>query len=177
MNLFLAPHNDDEGLFGCYIILHNKPIIVAVVTDSCIHQQRFGIPIEVRRKGSQCACNIMDVPVEFWGMADDGVTYNKLVNLFRAHKRNYDKVFAPAIEGGNKTHDLVSEASWTIWKNKCVFYSTYSKERLFPVGDTPIVPLRYEIRKKKRVLNCYKSQHGINKPHFDAVIGKLEYYE
>jgi len=172
MSLFIAPHNDDEGLFGCYTILREKPT-VAIVTDGYIHLERFGIPVETRREESRQACKIMDVPVEFWGMKDNEVTYNKLIALFKAHKGDYKTVYLPAVEGGNKTHDLISEAGWTIWKDKCIFYSTYANNRL----ETAIVPTARELRIKQRVLACYKSQHSINAPHFEAVKGRPEFYE
>ena len=39
VSLFLAPHNDDEALFGAYIIQTYKPLVV-ILTDSYIQYER-----------------------------------------------------------------------------------------------------------------------------------------
>jgi len=178
MRLFLSCHNDDEGLFGCFTILRLKPKVI-VVTDGTTHQKRFGIPIETRREESRQACKLMGVRVSFLGIPDDEVTPNRLLTAFKKLKeeRDYKAVYAPAIEGGNATHDMVSDAAWIVWKKRVVFYSTYSKLRLFPRGGHALMPTDYEREIKDRVLECYKSQIGLNAPHFEAVRNVPEFYE
>lgn len=174
MRLFIACHNDDEALFGAYTLMRQKPLVV-VVTDGIIHQQRFGIDPSIRRQESRNACKIAGCRVQFLGIPDNDV--NKADLRFALSKYKPYKVYAPAIDGGNATHDLVSDVAWQLWGKKCVFYTTYSKTAFRIKGDTEIIPTREELDKKIEMLKCYKSQLGINKPHFDAVWGKSEFYE
>jgi len=66
--------------------------------------------------------------------------------------------------------------AYLMWPDKTIFYSTYTKEDLTPKGDIEIFPINdVEMKLKVEALNCYPSQIGINRPHFDAVLEKPEY--
>lgn len=175
MKLVLAPHNDDEGLFVAYTIMREHPLVI-VVTDGYQHQRKFNIPTETRRKESVEACKLMGVTVEFMGLSDENLSAADLSRRLRFYKDKFDIVYAPALEGGNRDHDTVSDVAWDIWGDKVIFYSTYNKDRLFPEGNTPIIPTVQEQRLKYKVMNCYQSQIKINKIHFDSIIGRYEYY-
>lgn len=174
MKLFVAPHNDDEALFGAYTLMREHPLVL-IVTDGIIHQQRFGIKPSVRRQESRDACKIAGCDIEFLGIPDNDVNKKDLRFLFSKYRPSV--VYAPAIDGGNATHDLVSDIAWQVWGEKCIFYTTYSKTSFRIRGDTEIIPTKEERDKKIAMLKCYKSQLGINKPHFDAVWGESEFYE
>jgi len=172
-NLFIAVHNDDEALFGSYIILRNKPIKVVVCTDGILHKERFNIDPETRRQESRDACRILGCEVDFLGLSDKKLVKSELEDMLM--KYDPEMVFAPAVQGGHRQHDAVSDVATRIWGDRVVYYSTYTKENLVPEGEIGLVPTRQETVTKIQALNCYKSQHGINKPHFDAVMRAPEY--
>jgi hypothetical protein len=70
---------------------------------------------------------------------------------------------------------LVCEAANLIWKGKVLYSSTYEKNDLKPKGEMALIPTPEEDRIKRDALSCYVSQLGINKVHFEAVIGQPEY--
>ena len=168
MNIFLAPHSDDETLFGSFIIQRAKPLIV-VCTDGTSHERKFGIPIEQRRNESREAAKIMGVDIEFLGIAEEDLTFTTLVHAIaeKIHVLNA-VVFAPTKTGGNPHHDIVSDCG-NIW------YGNYSKDSLVPSGQVAIIPTEEEKRIKEQALSVYTSQLRINPHHFAAVKGVPEY--
>jgi len=174
-NLLLAPHSDDESLFASYIILRYKPLVL-VVTDAYKHEEKFGESrgIIVRRKETEAAMKILGAEVEFLGIPDNTLYLDNLeVNL-----EDYPcegKVFAPAKQGGNKNHDVVSDAAAKVYRDRVVYYSTYSKNDLTPRGKVALIPTPAEEQLKREALFCYKTQTALNPHHFDAVRGKPEY--
>ena len=158
----LAPHNDDEGLFATYICLRLKPLIV-VVTDGTQHQEKFGISIETRRNESRAAAKILGCDIKFLGQPDTSD-----IQEIRSDKI----LMVPALQGGNVHHDQISRFG-------TIHYATYTRDNLTPYlqEGVPVMPTNEERSIKERVLACYKSQHEINKPHFDAVKGQPEYIQ
>lgn len=173
MKLFLAPHNDDETLFGAYTIMREKPLVV-VVTDSWIQYRRgTGITAEQRRKESQEAMKILGIPIEFLGIKDNELTDKALTEKLKQYRPT--KVYAPLPNSKHPHHNLVGKVARRLWLNKIIFYSTYTKESLAPTGEMEVKPTQREIELKNRALDCYKSQIKINKRHFRAVRNKSEY--
>ena len=164
--IWLSPHADDEGLFGTYICLRLKPLIV-VVTDGTQHQEKFGISIETRREESRQAAKILGCEIEFLSIPD-----NKEIDTGRISLGNNQTILSPALQGGNHHHDQVSRFG-------TLHYATYTKENLTPFlkDGEAITPTPEEISIKLRVLACYKSQHEINKLHFEAVKGQPEFIQ
>ena len=175
-NLLLAPHNDDEALFTSYIILKFKPLVV-IVTDAVKYELKFGSMsgIMVRRKESEEAMKILGAKIEFLGIPDTGLYIDNLVVNLEDFEVT-GKVFAPALQQGHPDHDVVSLAADKVWGDKVIYYSTYTKENLTPEGALAIIPTKKEEDLKNKALACYISQLKINKPHFDAVKGKPEFY-
>ena len=175
-NLLLAPHSDDEVLFASYIIQRFKPLVV-VVTDAAKHQKKFGdwSGILARRKETEAAMKILGVEVEFLGIPDNALYLDNLViNLEDFEVKG--QIFAPALQGGHADHDTVALAADQVWEDRVVYYSTYTKTNLTPEGALAIIPTKKEEDLKNKALACYISQLKINKPHFDAVKGKPEFY-
>ena len=160
MNVFFAPHNDDEALFGSYIIQLYKPLVV-VVTDSYIQHERGdkGCSAAERRAETEAAMRILGAEVEFLHIPDKD--FNE--TLFRTAvcawvgKHQPIGVFAPAIEGGNWMHDVVGQVCDSLW-NPVRHYYTYTKEREYPLGPVKIEPTEEMRRKKLEALRCYTSQ-------------------
>lgn len=176
-NIFLAPHNDDEALFGSYIIQRTKPIVY-VCYDGAQHARKFNVTIEQRRDESRRACKIMGVEVQFLGLSDEEDNRQKLRLAFMQLEllQTYNKglVFAPARNNANKQHDLVSELAEDIFPS-AMFYGNYTKDRLYPDGEMPLTPSPEEKTIKEQALACYESQLKINGHHFTAVKNVPEY--
>jgi len=174
-NLFIAPHSDDEALFGSYIILRNKPIKVVVCTDGIQHEEKFDIKTETRRNESLSACKILGCDVEFLGLSDKKLEREQLKKRLSALDGNL--IFVPLKTGGNPHHDMVSEVAEEIWPlKKLCFYGTYSDKNLRPVGEQGFLPSKEEAITKIKALGCYQSQIKINPHHFEAVAGRVPEY-
>jgi LmbE family N-acetylglucosaminyl deacetylase len=176
MTIFLSPHNDDETLFGTFTLLRERPLVV-ICTDG-YNQGERGDPItaEQRREETREAMKLLKCPVIFLGIKDTELSGDNLETALSYFKA--DKVYAPAIQGGNSQHDLVGKVADLVF-NKVIHYTTYTKSELHTTGRVEIVPNTYEIGTKKKALQCYQSQLnlGSTRPHFEAVLGKSEYYE
>lgn len=173
-NVFLSPHPDDEALFGSYIIQRTGALIV-VVTDGTIHAKKFGIPIEARREESRQAAEILNAKIKFLGIPEENLSFKTMTEaIVRSKiKVNGGFLFVPTRTGGSAHHDLVSDAAsemeGRLGASATLFYGTYSRDNFSPTGEMAIIPTKEEKEIKERALACFVSQHGINKPHFDAV--------
>lgn len=175
MKLFLSPHNDDETLFGAFTLLREKPLVV-ICTDGYIQGERGdGITAEERREETREAMKILKCPVIFLGIKDTELTGDKLEEVFK-YMRAYE-VYAPTIQGGNAQHDLVGKVADLVFGD-VTHYMTYTKTQLHTVGSREIKPNSFEIGAKNKALQCYRSQLnlGATRPHFEAVLGKSEFY-
>lgn len=174
--IFLAPHNDDEALFGAYTLLREKSLVI-VVTDSFIQPERgdVGCDAETRRKETIEAMKIAGCPVVFLGIKDTELTEEILRDRLKG--LNPQKVYAPAIQGGNLQHDIVGKVAKELFEGRVEHYTTYTKTQLHTTGTREIKPTEKEEILKMSMLQCYKSQIALpsTKPHFEAVIGKSEW--
>ncbi len=177
--LLLAPHNDDENLFASFTIQREKPLVL-ICTDGYIQGER-GDPItaEQRREESQKAADLLGYDVEFLGIKDTELSYDNLMEALKPYKLKAIKVYAPAVQGGNKQHDLVSEVADKVFGHRVTHYTTYTPTELWTKGNIEIKPTEAEIELKNKALDCYVSQINLNAtaPHFESVRGKSEYYE
>lgn len=175
---FIAPHNDDESLFGAYTLMREKPTVI-VVTDSFIQPERgdVGCSAETRRQETISAMSLIGCPVVFLGIKDTELTEENLRERLRPF--NPFKVYIPALQGGNAQHDLVSQVCSGLWGEKCEHYCTYTKTELYTTGGIEIKPTQKEIGLKAMMLACYTSQVNLpsTRPHFMAVMGKSEWLQ
>lgn len=176
--LFLSPDSDDEGLFGSYIIMRNKPHVL-VLLNGILHQKKHGIDHRIRMEESKEACKLLGVEVNFMELSDENTDDNKLIFALRLlgfpDTKKFDQIFAPSLTGGNPNHDMVSRVAKELWGDRVLYYGTYSRNNFSPTGEMAINPTEEEKHLKEKVLQCYKSQIGLNKPHFDAVKDRPEY--
>ena len=175
MNLFLSPHNDDESLFGAFTLLREKPLVV-VITDAYIQYNRgnLGCSDAIRKAETIKAMEILKCPVVFLGIKDTELTEEILRKRLEPFT-GFEKVYAPAIQGGNPQHDLIGHVAEDIFP--VTRYTTYTKTELWTKGTQEIVPTAEEIELKEKALWCYQSQIKLpsTKPHFEAVLGKSEW--
>lgn len=177
MKLFLSPHNDDETLFGAYTLLREKPLVV-IVTDSFIQANRGeDITADQRWEETKKSMEILGCSVMRLGIRDDVIDeYEVKDKLQRFY--GFKTIFAPAIQGGNKDHDLVGKIAKEIFGDKVMQYCTYSKTDLSIEGSVKVTPRVGDEELKEKALQCYQSQINLpaTRPHFEAVKGKPEWY-
>lgn len=180
-NLFIAPHNDDETLFGAFTLIRFKPLVL-VVTDSWLQYNRGeNITAEQRRSETYEAMKMAGCPVFFGGIRDDVIDEWQVEHLLSRFD-NLDMVYFPAeIEGGNEHHNLISRVAKKIcllkgWQYKQ--YMTYSKTQLYLVGTEESPPFGDAMQLKEKMLACYQSQAALpaTAPHFEAVKEKSEWF-
>lgn len=177
MKLFLAPHNDDETLFGAFTLMREKPLVV-IVTDSYIQSNRGeNITAFQRWMETYNAMKLLGCSVISLGLRDDVLEEWAVIEKFSKFA-NFDKIYAPAIQGGNKDHDMVGKIAMHVWPDKTKQYCTYTPTELYTTGSEEIVPTLEELDLKFKALQCYKSQFNLpaTKPHFEAVLGHSEWF-
>ena len=159
--ILIEPHQDDLALFASFICLRLKPFIISV-TDGTQHFEKFGIPIETRREESRQAAHILGCDIRFLGIPDTEDIQK--IDLPKG------TIISPAFQGGNHHHDQLSRYG-------DIHYSSYAKGDLTPGMEDGVAirPTQSEESTKEKALACYKSQHDINKEHFEAVRGHPEY--
>jgi LmbE family N-acetylglucosaminyl deacetylase len=166
MNVFIAPHNDDEALFGSYIIQTYKPLVI-VVTDSYIQYERGekACSAEARIAESKAACAILGADVEFLHIPDkcDDEQLKRELTIQLVPRTlgidNLETVFAPAVEtGGNFQHNLIGSHIAKLYPRQVRHYFTYTRERDFPMGPVKVDATEEMKAKKLAALKCYTSQ-------------------
>jgi len=174
--IFLAPHNDDEALFGSYTLMRYHPLVI-VTTDSFIQPERGDrfCTAEERRQETINAMAIAGCPVVFLGIKDTELTEEILRERLKGF--NPERIYIPAIQGGNVQHDIVGKVGLELFGDRCERYTTYSKTELYTTGKWEIKPSDTEVLIKNNMLECYKSQLFLQstRPHFRAVSGKSEW--
>ena len=171
MNLFLAPHNDDEALFGAYIIQTYKPLVL-VVTDSYIQYERGekACSAEARIAETKAAMTVLGAEVEFLHLPDKSLNAAELRTAlmrfivsekrfdFNGDYRAPEMTFAPVVEeGGNWAHNVVGEVAGQMFSRLQSYY-TYTNKRDYPQGEVRVPATDEMHRKKLEALRCYKSQ-------------------
>jgi hypothetical protein len=175
IRLLLSPHDDDSCLFSAFTLQREKPLVV-VVLDSWIQPNRGerGCSAEERALETEAAHSYFRVETLRLGLRDDSATEAQIEDRLR-YLTGFDGIYAPAIQGGNRHHDWIGRAALKVFGDKVQQYTTYTKTELYTTGDIEIVPTERELELKMRALHCYASQLRINRPHFEAVLGKSEW--
>lgn len=177
MKLALVPHNDDDSLYLAYTLLREKPLVI-VITDSYIQPERGdkGCSAEERRLETIRAMDILGCPVAFLGIKDTELNEELLKRRLKPFVGGWDKVYAPAIQGGNAQHDIVGSVARHVFP-EITRYTTYTKTELWTKGDIEIIPTEEEKALKIKALNCYTSQLFLKstQPHFMAVLNRSEW--
>lgn len=174
MKLLLAPHNDDECLFAAYTLMREKPFVI-VVTDS--DMQRPAVTADMRREESRRGCETLGVAVSFLGLKDGSLEANEAdprTRLAPFASLDWKWVYAPAIQGGHKDHDVLGKVASDMFP-RVSYYSTYLMGQFTPIGENAVEPTPEEIELKNKALDCYASQITINPEHFEGVRGKPEF--
>lgn len=180
MRLFLAPHNDDEALFGAFTIMREQPLVV-IVTDSYVQFERGdGITADERWEETRRACAILGVTPMRMGLPDTRLSLAHLTSKLHQYFGvvPFERVYAPALQGGHPQHDVVHEAARRVFANdRLCYYCTYSStSRSYAnTGARAIIGTDREQARKKAALQQYPSQLARSRHHFEAVLGQPEW--
>lgn len=180
MKLFVAPHNDDEILWGAFTLLREKPLVL-IVFDGYVQGQR-GAPVtaDQRRKESMAALEVLGLVghLRFLNFRDDDPTVTEQMVARRIAALGAEEIYAPAFEpGGHHQHNLVANACNGLPVVKR--YLTYTPAgKSTSAQEVPILDGSW-IALKLRALACYASQHALDPrmgcwPHF--LRDQREYY-
>lgn len=173
LKLFIAPHNDDETLFGAFTLMREHPLVV-IVTDSWIQKNRGeDITADQRWEETKQAMEILGCSVIRLGIRDDVIDEYQ-INEKLSRFAGFETVYAPAILGGNPHHDMIGKVAQKVFGDRVKLYSTYTKENLWVPGVYEVTPTPEELALKERAMACYKTQLQVNAKHFDAVRGQKE---
>lgn len=182
MAIFIAPHNDDETLFGAFTILREKPLVV-IVYDGYLQHDR-GLPVEAfqRRNETRRALEHLGGIPCYLGIPDNdpGVTAGTIrAKFLEALGRFNETVYAPAWEhDGHDQHNLVASAIDDGPNVKR--YLTYTRHGGKSTSGRPVpIEAAEWIPKKLAALACYTSQFNLDArmgcfPHF--LRDQSEYY-
>lgn len=190
MNLFISPHNDDEALFGSFIILGEQPRTL-VVFDSVVQVSRGNLECsaEARRAETCAALEVLSPGISpvFLGIPDQGPPSQlaaEVSKAFEALAQAMDRqdgwphvgsdappgaIWLPAAErGGHPQHNMVGELGAQIlsaWPLR--FYATYTPAGRSTTDHRVFIQPGWA-RKKLLALACYRSQLDLvsTQPHF-----------
>lgn len=166
MNLFLAPHNDDEALFGTYTLLRHHPLVL-VCFDG--RRRRHYVPSAVREAETAAALAILGCQYHQLHVQCDPPDWGQLEQVLRRFEPGH--VWAPLPEpDGHSHHNGVGELAARLWPTRCTYYATYTM-----TGGRSQVGERVEPEPgwedlKRQALACYASQLARpgTRPHFEA---------
>ena len=118
--VFISPHNDDEVLFGAYIIMKEKPPVI-ICTDS--YSQKDNLLI--RRNETREAMDLLGVEVFFLGIPDvlDDLTFKRVLKIKLERLGITGKVYAPNTDCSNIQHKIVGEVAKELFDT--ITYDTY----------------------------------------------------
>lgn len=172
--LFLAPHNDDETLFGAFTILRERPLVI-VVFDSWNQWLRgHRITAEQRRTETLAALRILEAGAEFLGFKDSEPDPEAIAAALGRYGQP-EMVYAPAVEpDGNAQHNLVGEIAVRLFP-KVTRYMTYTAAGKSRGKSVPVEP--GWAHKKLRALACYASQIELPDTRDHFLRDQYEYYQ
>jgi LmbE family N-acetylglucosaminyl deacetylase len=181
--LFLAPHNDDEVLFGAFSILREKPDVVVVLRSMLQQLRGRDIVYSQREQETRDAMNVLGISsgcvgqMYGRGFTDDAPDWDYVRAALGELVPNYGHVYAPApyeSTGGHPHHDAIGKIALRLWgENHVTLYHTY-QDGVGRVESPHAVPILDNdwIRRKLLALACYESQ--IREPstghHFAAAL-------
>lgn len=154
-SLFLAPHSDDETLFGAFVIQRYHPHVAILFPSS----GDYGNTIE-RANESAAACLLLgaDQPQQFYTGSGDELVAN-LQHLLKVHRP--DVVWAPSHVTSHPDHRAVHNAAVVVFGAAVRRYDTYEMHEEWPVKvrlQPRLTPTAIEIERKLLALAKYQTQ-------------------
>ncbi len=172
--LFLAPHNDDESLFGAFTIQRQRAHVVTVLR-SFYQAERWPAAdygFERREAETKAALAELGATGEQWDHDDRDPDWRDIgtqLRLLDLDARGWSVVYAPFPEAvdGHEQHDQLGRIAYDVWPTSVVFYTTYTRQNGRTVGER-FDPTPGEIAGKLRAMAHYGSQleNWLTRPHF-----------
>jgi len=117
MKLFLAPHNDDETLFGLDILIEEKPLVIIITHSTLQGDNGFE-----RAMVSYRAIKDLGLSICYLQIDEDKLTERALIDKLKDFY-TIDTVYAPDFSD-NPQHNLVKEVADKLFLNVC-YYKNY----------------------------------------------------
>lgn len=164
-SVFLSPHNDDETLFGSFILLRYKPHVIICLRSQVQEARGYGITYNQREGETSKAMSVLGRPWTQWTFSDLDPPWVDIER--RIWDIEADAIFAPFPEG-HEHHVMIGELAEKHHGKKVRFYATYTAD-----GKSTAVGSQVEVEgdwaaRKIRALACYVSQasHETCREHF-----------
>ncbi len=169
--LWISPHSDDAVLFGAYTLMREKPLVLTVTSSFIQSNRGESVTSQQRRLEDIAAMKLLGCSIVFGQLRDDILDEWGIEHLLSKF-HNFNKIYIPAVIGGNPQHDLIGKVALKLWP-KAIQYATYTKGEWKSKGTKEIRPNRKELEFKVKALNCYTSQLSLpaTAPHFEAAGG------
>lgn len=168
--LFLAPHNDDETLFGAFTLLRYRPHVIVCFTSALQDSPRYpGGPISSSTRYLETVAALTALGLdpskesgyEQWPYPDNEsldveAFETELRYVYELHQP--EVVFAPVVEaGGHEQHNTIGRIALEVFGDRVRPYLTYT----WPNGRSKGQEVEFEPHwpaLKLRALSCYESQ-------------------
>lgn len=181
-SLFLAPHNDDETLFGAFTIMRYAPTVAVVFKSD--KQRAHGIEADTREFETTLALDMLGAGSwEQWPIRDsvsDAEARIALRSILETLRTTYEHVFAPAPdELGHEQHTLVGEVALEVFgEDRVTLYLTYRRGEGATRSEWPAPFEPGWVSAKLLALGAYASQieHPPTAPWFIDLIPIREFY-
>lgn len=159
MKLFLAPHNDDETLFGTYTLLKYQPMVLVCLRSFVQVSWDRGPSWYQREDETDCAMRQLGCEWHQGVEPDTEPNWAAVLGWIKDFDTSPEVVFAPAPEvGGHHHHNTLGEMAMEVWPGETVFYLTYTRDKGKSEWGQLVVPESGWDLQKARALECYASQ-------------------
>jgi LmbE family N-acetylglucosaminyl deacetylase len=156
--LFLAPHNDDETLFGSFSLLREKPHVVICLRSTVQELRGTGVTYTQREAETQEAMDVLGVRSwEQWSFPDSDPPWDEIER--ELGQWVVERVYAPAWEaGGHEHHNELAEVVERVFPpEKLTRYLTYTTAGRSSSGAEVAFEPEWVLL-KLHALACYRSQ-------------------
>jgi LmbE family N-acetylglucosaminyl deacetylase len=175
--LWLSPHSDDSVLFGAFTLMREHPLVVTVTSAYIQSNRGENITAQERMEEDRKACELLGCSHIDLAIRDD-VIDDWAVRRALGRFSGFETIYAPAVQGGNKDHDLIGRIADEVFGDKVKHYTTYTPTELYTTGSERITGNERELELKEKALQCFQSQINLpaTKPHFEAIKGRSEWF-
>lgn len=175
--VFLAPHNDDETLFGTFTLLREQPRVITLLRGDAQEERGIAVTSSEREAETAAALDVLGVTAwEQWPYSDIDTPWQEVRDRLASLRASH--VYAPSVErGGHRHHNAVGAIARMLWPGKVTFYTTYTNRGRTTKGRE--VPWEHHwVLLKLQALACYRSQivHPETRTTEHFLSRQLEYY-
>lgn len=156
MDIYLAPHNDDDALFGAYTCLRYRPRIITVLRSFVEAGWNPPVAYETREAESAAAARVLGCEWEQWQFPDNQPDWAEIGAALR--RLTPGRVWAPLPEpGGHPHHNEIGALAGLLWPHTA-YYATYTHANGKTTTGRKVRPYRGWETIKRQAMACYPSQ-------------------